>query len=129
MKKLFLTTGLLFMIAAPVMAEQSGGAVDARAGVAVVDAADVGAKAAGKDVQYTLRVDGITCPFCVATSEKALKKIDGVKGVSSDLKGGTITVCADAEKVAFTDEQLSKLFLGKGFTYKGMETAAQCESL
>ncbi len=26
------------------------------------------------DVQYEIRVDGITCPFCVATSERALKK-------------------------------------------------------
>ena len=25
------------------------------------------------DVQYDIRVDGITCPFCVATSERALK--------------------------------------------------------
>ena len=100
MKKLFLTTGLLFLAVAPVMAAET---------------------------QYTLRVDGITCPFCVATSAKALKEIDGVNNVTSDLKEGTITVCADAEKVSFTDEQLTKLFLEKGFTYKSMKTAEQCE--
>ncbi len=102
MKKLLLTTGLLFMALTPAMATEK---------------------------QYTLRVDGITCPFCVATSTKALKEIDGVNGVTSDLKEGTITVCADAEEVSFTDEQLTKLFLEKGFTYKGMETAEQCQTL
>jgi hypothetical protein len=29
-----------------------------------------------KDVTYEMQVDGITCPFCVATSTKALKKIN-----------------------------------------------------
>lgn len=102
MKKLLLTTGLLLMTVVPAIAAET---------------------------QYTLRVDGITCPFCISTSEKALKEIDGVKGVTSDLKEGTITVCADAEKVSLTDEKLTELFLEKGFTYKGMETAEQCEAL
>ena len=78
------------------------------------------------DVQYVMRIDGITCPFCVATSEKALKKIDGVKSVASNLKEGTITVCADDEKVTFTDESLAALFKEKGFTYRGMETTGAC---
>lgn len=81
-----------------------------------------------KNVQYVLRIDGITCPFCVATSEKALKKIDGVKAVSSSLKKGTITVCADDQKTAFTDRQLTELFKTKGFTYRGMEKGGACET-
>ncbi len=84
--------------------------------------------ALAKDVQYNLRVDGITCPFCVATSAKALKKIDGVKEVGSDLEEGIIKVCAD-ESVTFSDEQLSQLFIEKGFTYKSMETQAICDSV
>lgn len=78
------------------------------------------------DVQYNMRIDGITCPFCVATSAKALKEIDGVKEVDSDLKEGIIKVCAD-ESVTFTDEQLTKLFVEKGFTYRGMEKQEQCD--
>ncbi len=31
-----------------------------------------GTAALADDVQYDIRVDGITCPFCVATSEGAL---------------------------------------------------------
>ena len=57
------------------------------------------------EVQYDIRVDGITCPFCVATSERALKKIEGVQSVGSNLETGTIFVCADSQ-VALTDAQL-----------------------
>jgi len=80
-----------------------------------------------KDVTYEMQVDGITCPFCVATSTKALKKIDGVKSVSTDLETGIITVCAD-ESVNFTDEQLQKMFLDKGFTYRSMTKHDGCDA-
>ncbi len=83
-----------------------------------------GAAHAG-DVQYDLRVDGMTCPFCVATSEKALRKIDGVKAVSTNLDEGVISVCAD-ESVELTDEQLREMFLDKGFSYKGMTKQDGC---
>ncbi len=79
------------------------------------------------EVQYDMKVDGITCPFCVATSAKELNKIDGVKRVSSDLKAGLIKVCAD-EKVTFNDEQLQKLFLDKGFTYRSMSKKRMCDA-
>ena len=77
------------------------------------------------DVQYDIRVDGITCPFCVATSERALKKIEGVHAVGSNLDTGTIFVCADSN-VAFTDAQLKQLFLDKGFTYRSYERKSVC---
>lgn len=85
----------------------------------------VSGAAMAADVQYDLQVDGMTCPFCVATSEKALKKIEGVKTVSANLETGVISVCAD-ESVVFTDEQLKKLFLNKGFTYKSMTKHDGC---
>ena len=85
-----------------------------------------GQNAFAADVQYDLRIDGITCPFCVATSEKALKKIEGVNFVSADLKAGVISVCAD-ESVIFTDDQLRALFLDKGFTYRSMTLSAGCK--
>ena len=77
------------------------------------------------DIQYDIRVDGITCPFCVATSERALKKIEGVHTVGSDLETGTLFVCAESQ-VAFTDAQLKKLFLDKGFTYRSFEKTSGC---
>ncbi len=83
--------------------------------------------ALAKDVTYEMQVDGITCPFCVATSTKALKKIEGVKSVSANLETGIITVCAD-ESVSFTDEQLKKMFLDKGFTYRSMTKRDGCDA-
>jgi mercuric ion binding protein len=77
------------------------------------------------DVQYDIRVDGITCPFCVATSERALKKIEGVHSVGSNLETGTIFVCADSQ-VTITDAQLKQLFLDKGFTYRSFSQASGC---
>ena len=79
------------------------------------------------EFQYDMKVDGITCPFCVATSAKELNKIDGVKRVSSDLKAGLIKVCAD-EKVTFSDQQLKKLFLDKGFTFRSMSKKQSCDA-
>jgi mercuric ion binding protein len=81
--------------------------------------------AVADEVQYDIRVDGITCPFCVATSERALMKIAGVHAVGSNLETGTIFVCADSE-VAFTDAQLKQLFLDKGFTYRSFEKNSGC---
>ncbi len=81
--------------------------------------------ASAGDVQYDIRVDGITCPFCVATSERALKKIEGVHAVGSNLETGTIFVCAD-NQVTFTDAQLKQLFLDKGFTYRSFENTSGC---
>ncbi len=77
------------------------------------------------EVQYDIRVDGITCPFCVATSERALKKIEGVHAVGSDLETGTIFVCAES-RVEFSDAQLKQLFLDKGFTYRSFEKTSGC---
>lgn len=99
MRRLLLTTGITLFFAVSAMAD---------------------------DVQYNIRVDGITCPFCVATSSKALKKIAGVKDVSADLEKGVIKVCADVE-TTFTDEQLTQLFVEKGFSYRGMKKVEQCD--
>ncbi|PHS24567.1 MAG: hypothetical protein COA85_08050 [Robiginitomaculum sp.] len=79
------------------------------------------------DTGYKLQVDGMTCPFCVATSEKALKKINGVKDASANLETGVINVCTDGS-VRFTDDQLKALFLEKGFTYRSMTKTNTCSA-
>jgi len=78
-----------------------------------------------RQVQYDLRVDGMTCPFCAATSEKALKKIEGVTKVSTDLDTATISVCA-GEAIDMADEKLAKLFKKKGFTYVSKTKQETC---
>lgn len=83
------------------------------------------ASAQAEDVQYDMRVDGVTCPFCVATSSKELKKIEGVHEVSADLEAGIISVCAE-DSVVFTDDQLKKLFRKKGFTFREFTQVGGC---
>jgi len=80
-----------------------------------------------KNVQHNLRVDGIVCPFCVATSAKSLRKIDGVKHVDADLKNSIIKVCAD-QSADLNGQTLTQLFLDNGFSYRGKETQAECDS-
>ncbi|MDX2094655.1 MAG: heavy metal-associated domain-containing protein [Alphaproteobacteria bacterium] len=94
---------------------------------AVAMAMSVAGNAVAADVQYDLRIDGITCPFCVATSASALEKMEGVKKVDVNLKEGILRVCAD-EKTSFSDAQLKELFAKKGFTYRGMDKHGACEA-
>jgi copper chaperone CopZ len=76
------------------------------------------------DVQYDIRVDGITCPFCVATSERALMRIEGVHTVGSDLETGTIFVCADSQ-VEFTNAQLKHMTTRNCGTFPRIMTITQ----
>ena len=76
-------------------------------------------------IQYDLQIDGITCPFCVATSEQALKKIDGIEVISSNLETGVISVCG-TNALTFDEQQLTKLFRNKGFTYRGLTQTDSC---
>jgi len=79
-------------------------------------------------IQYDLRVDGMTCPFCLATSEKTLKKHDGVEHISSNLDNGVISVCGPTSLV-FDEVELSSLFKTKGFTYRSLEKLEACSLL
>ena len=82
------------------------------------------AYAAGSKV-YNMRVDGMTCPFCAATSEKALKAIPGVTSVSTNLKKGVITVCA-APSAQLSASNMKAMFAKKGFTFRSMSTGRSC---
>lgn len=75
--------------------------------------------------QYDMRVDGLTCPFCIATSSKALKRIDGVYEVAADLDTGVVSVCATSE-TELGDERMARLFRSKGFTYRSQTVAEGC---
>jgi mercuric ion binding protein len=78
------------------------------------------------DTTTAIRVDGMTCPFCVATSEKALQKIAGVKSVVTNLDEGLIEVCA-TDQSKLDDETLKKLFLDKGFTFVSSQVTVGCK--
>jgi len=42
-----------------------------------------------------LRVDGMSCGGCVASVDKALRNVSGVKDVKVDLKSGTAAVTGE----------------------------------
>ncbi len=68
---------------------------------------------------YTLRVDGLACPFCSYGIEKQLRKLAGVNEVITNIKNGTIQVKTD------TGNKLSKVELEaavkrSGFTLRSV---------
>lgn len=75
--------------------------------------------------QYDMRVDGLTCPFCIATSAKALKRIEGVYEVAADLDTGIVSVCA-ASQTDLGDARMKRLFRSKGFTYRSQTVSEGC---
>ncbi len=63
----------------------------------------------------TVRVDGLSCPFCALGLEKNLKKIDGVTDVSIKLEEGTATLEVK-EGANPSDEEITKRVKDAGFT-------------
>lgn len=82
---------------------------------------------AAEPKQVNLAIDGITCPFCVASSSKALKKLDGVKAVNADIKAGLIKVCTEPQ-TELDNDTLSKLFRDRGFIYRGQQVQEKCDA-
>lgn len=70
--------------------------------------------------QYTLRVDGLACPYCAYGIEKKLKQIEGVEKIDVDLQKGLVVVDV-REGVQLTEPQMQQLFKDAGFTYRSMK--------
>jgi len=69
--------------------------------------------------QYSMRVDGLACPFCAYGIEKGFIKTEGVKSVDIDLKNGLVIVETEDGKT-FSEDQLKKIINDTGFTMKSM---------
>lgn len=50
----------------------------------------------GSKTTITLKVEGMSCKHCVASVQKALEAVDGVKKALVDLEGKSATVTAKA---------------------------------
>ena len=68
---------------------------------------------------YTMRVDGLACPFCAYGIEKKFKAIDGVSNINVDLEEGIVSLDAN-ETVVLKEDQMKELFNDSGFTYRSM---------
>jgi len=69
--------------------------------------------------QYSLRIDGLACPFCAYGIEKKLIRTEGVESVAFDLEKGVVKVKV-GEGVVFTESQLKRLVGDAGFTLRSM---------
>jgi len=68
---------------------------------------------------YSIRVDGLACPYCAYGIEKKLNKLQGVKFVDMDLEKGIVTV--EAYNIELSDALLKQLFTDAGFTYRSKQ--------
>lgn len=69
---------------------------------------------------YTIRVDGLACPFCSYGVEKQLLKISGVNDVKTDIKTGTLKV-GTKKGVKLTGAQLRAAVQKSGFTLRSFK--------
>ena len=83
------------------------------------------ATAAMAGESYSVKVDGMTCPFCVAKVEKTLKAMPGVASVSANLKAGLISVCA-TPPAQLTSDKVKSLITSAGFTFKKLSKNGAC---
>ena len=65
---------------------------------------------------YSIRVDGLACPYCAYGIEKKLNQLDGIKFIDMDLEKGIVNV--ESYDIKLGDEQLEQLFQDSGFTYR-----------
>jgi len=72
-------------------------------------------KAIAGQTSVTVKVDGLSCPFCAYGIEKKIKKIEGVEDISVDIKSGNVTVIYKDKKF-YTMERLNKAVRDAGFT-------------
>jgi len=68
---------------------------------------------------YSIRVDGLACPYCAYGIEKKLNELDGVKFIDMDLEKGIVTV--ETYDVKLGEAQLKQLFTDSGFTYRSKQ--------
>lgn len=69
---------------------------------------------------YTLRVDGLACPFCAYGIEKQLGKLPGVNTLKTNIKSGTVTVKTSKGK-KLTKAQMSGAVKRAGFSLRSVK--------
>jgi len=77
---------------------------------------------------HLMKVHGAVCASCAYGLEKKFKKIEGVTGFDIDFKTGVVSVCTD-ENTYFEKQQLTKIFIESGYTFKGEEIKGSCSQI
>ncbi len=69
---------------------------------------------------YRLRVDGLACPFCAYGIEKQLNRIEGVKTIDTDIRGGTVTLTI-TDGARLDEAAARRAVEAAGFSLRGFE--------
>jgi len=72
------------------------------------------------ETNYSMRVDGLACPFCAYGIEKKFKKMEGISNINIDLDKGVVSVDAK-EGITLKEDNMKKLFNDSGFTFCSMK--------
>ncbi len=68
------------------------------------------------ETTQTIKVSGWHCGGCSASTEQALKKLEGVKSVTSDFEKGTASVTFDDSRIKLSD--LERAITESGYKVK-----------
>lgn len=63
----------------------------------------------------TVRVDGLSCPFCAYGLEKKLNEIDGVDSINIDIEKGSVTLTV-GKGTNISEEKIKSKVKDAGFT-------------
>jgi|NOAtaT_7_FD_contig_41_3087948_length_2345_multi_4_in_0_out_0_2 copper chaperone CopZ len=69
---------------------------------------------------FSVKVDGLGCPFCAYGLEKAFKSIEGVSKISIDLESGMLTYNLPSS-TGMTQQQVSQTIESAGYTMRWIQ--------
>ncbi len=84
---------------------------------------DVRAVATSDTTELSVRVDGLTCPFCGYGIEKRIKRLEAVATYRVNVREGTVTLVFSPGR-AVRPEEVREAITASGFTARGMILAA-----
>ncbi len=75
---------------------------------------------------YSLKVDGLACPFCAYGIEKKLSAIDGVNDIDVDIKEGQVIVTM-TDGASLSEQRARQAVTDAGFTLREFTQSAGVE--
>ena len=93
------------------------------AGLALLLIVATASRAFAQVKSATVRVDGLSCPFCAYSLEKQLKKVDGAGEVKIEVNKGIAELISRADE-SLEIEQLNNAVVKAGFTPRGTTITA-----
>jgi len=79
------------------------------------------ASASAKDMQYKMRVDGMTSPIAALGIEISFKKYEGIRAIYFNLHKGRVIVRTKSG-TTFTKKEIKTIIENAGFTMKSLKS-------